>query len=285
MNESRKERRIIYPIVKYANRSNDFERFKRFRSSVLCIAGPPGVGKSRLAQSIASHLQKEGIRTQYFPEKVNTDHLAVYLDDKETEAFSFQYCMVTRRLTTYIEAVNFAESGGFSIVDGPIMTDNTFELWNYEAGFIDEKHHTLYCNMVKEIGSLPKPDYLVYLDCSPETAVRRLAKRQNFAEMKTYSPEYYKTYRELHTVTVGDMRIATIPYDTDYKFDNCGFLEKETTFAILEDIGNRIYENDGIVDKRPREDDKIVVVYDAMKPIYLKKKGDVYIPVKEASNQ
>lgn len=274
----------IYPIVQYKMKTPTQKRFDAIRARILCIGGTPGVGKSKLGYSLATYLSQDGLRSKYFPERINNDHLMMYLDDKTAEAHAFQECMVTRRLTTYWEAVQYAEAGGFAIVDGPITTDNAFELWNYQNGYIDERHHTLYCNMVKEFGELHAPDFIVYLDCSPTTSVRRLSKRQNFAEMNTYTSDYYTKLRHFNTIVTGNMRIATIPYDTDYPISKEGLLDREAAYDILDDILARVYENDGIVEQSLRHPEQTVITYESMVPIHLVKRGNIYVPVSQPQN-
>lgn len=211
------------------------------------MAGPPASGKSTFCPELARHINNEGLgfTARYFPENVHKPLLNAYLESEESRhryAFSFQFIMAQRRISTYREALSFAETGGVTIVDGPLQTDIAFALLNHKKGYIDQKDYGIYLSMLKEYDGLKKPDYLLYLNVTPETAHRRLVHRVEASGVKgevvAYDATFYHELHEMNRVAFSNLQVSVINYDTDdtsgtTKHQEPRTLSKQYLYSIL----------------------------------------------------
>ena len=272
-----------YSVVQYSTKTPTQRRYGDLRSRIVCLAGPPGVGKTQTGLALEHYLNADGIKTKYFPERINVEHLTMYLMNKKDEAYSFQDGMVQRRWATYYEACTYVDTtDGIAIVDGPIIADNVFEFLNYEGGFIDEKHHLLYMRMMTTMfGTFREPDYLVYFDSTPATNVRRIRGRNNTAEIVVYDEKFYQTYRDTTRYVLGATRIAAIPFDDDLPFAPDGFIKREAIYRVLDDIISRAYESEGLpaTVATTTTTNTLLFAHNARDHITLRQQGRYYVDI------
>lgn len=226
------------------------KRFSPLRGRVVCLAGVPGSGKSTLCNDLAYFCNQDGLPAKHFKERVNSTLLNLFLDPARPEnrkkyALILQLNIFERRLCTYWNALAYAEKGGIAFVDGPLICDPAFELLNYKEGNISADEHECYLTMLKECTDLPPPDYSVFLDCSPTTAMRRISRRRNKREIAAYDILFYVKLRHYLREAIGDQRTAVIPYDTDDIMDG-GRIRKDYAYGILDLILSRTYEREGL---------------------------------------
>ena len=235
------------------------ETLLSLKGKILCVAGPPASGKSTFCRDLEQHLNQEqlGFSARYFPEHVHQPLLEAYLETNESRqkyAFSFQFIMAQRRISTYREAVLFAQSGGVALVDGPLQTDMAFSLMNYKNGHIIEKDYQIYLSMLTEYDSLPKPDYLIYLDVKPVTAHRRLLHRNRKSEVGAYDESFYTQLREMNAIAFGSLPVSLIDYNHDDEtMDNPNegvsqpqTITKEYLYRVLERVMSGVDLQNGI---------------------------------------
>lgn len=215
--------------ARYHVRTPEEELLYSFKGKRIVLIGTPGVGKSLLGKQLAQLLG--GV---YFPEYVQADLLNAYLNiDRKKYAFSFQVLMVRERLHTFINALREAQQGKAVIIDGPLACDNAFARILWKDGLISNEEYGLYQKIVDEalLGTeesqgLPPPDYLVYLDCSEATALKRIKKREEQDPRRTGEYEAYKKGRFLVRLratfaeVLNDQPCLVFDYDEDNTDEN-----------------------------------------------------------------
>ena len=173
-----------------------FKMFKSLRCTVIILEGTIGVGKTTAGTSMEKLLNSIGLKCKFYKEYVNENFLLQYIDQMEKYSYTYEVMMMTRRINTYNEAKNFANSGGIAIIDRSIIGDYAFGVLQRNRNFISEKEWALFLDLI-ESEKLPEPDCILFFDCTPESAIARVQKRHSDAEKK-YSLEYFYKLKDAY---------------------------------------------------------------------------------------
>jgi deoxyadenosine/deoxycytidine kinase len=228
---------FVMDMIQYMPQNYINNKYSHLCGKIITIAGPPGVGKTRLCKDLAYYLNKQGLNAKHFKEYVNKDFLNLYLNNKSKYAFSFQVIMVQRRIATYYEAVAYSKTGGIAIIDGPINTDNAFELMNYAQGFISEEEHKIYLNMLNEYKNLPEPYLVIYLDCNTACLLYRLKQRNRPGEVVNYDENFYTNLYLAYSLAFSKLNVKMVSYNDNCELEN-GRLSQKFVLSILDKIIN-----------------------------------------------
>lgn len=207
-----------------------------FKGSTIRFVGVPGSGKTTLCITLCKFFNKNGISAKYFPERISIDLLNLYLDpnqlnNRKKYAYDLQVDIIKKRNEDFEEAYTYSRKGPYiSLIDGSVFCDQAFETFNYEEGYITEEQHKEYQSIIYSSSlsfSSSSRDPIVFLDCSTETAIRRLRNRGNEREIHSYNEEFYnKINKLLHFFLPSS--IITIPYNKD-----TSLLDEEIISSIL----------------------------------------------------
>lgn len=193
---------------------------KKLLRKVIVLEGGIGVGKSTAGKAIEQALKSAGIEVRYYPEYVVDSLLKMYLKDREKYAGSFQMIMLIKRISTYLEARNFAERGGVAIVDRSILGDIAFAHMNYKDGKINEEEFSVYLDMVKK-DLKETPDITIYLDCTIDQQMERIKTRGNKDEVKAYDRFYLSSLKDAYIEAFNLYeRLLPVPYSLNKLYIN-----------------------------------------------------------------
>jgi deoxyadenosine/deoxycytidine kinase len=201
--------------------NKDYKIFSCLRGSIITIEGLIAAGKSTLGYKLSHFLNSIGIDAKYYPEYVNNDFLSLYIRNMKKYSFSFQVLMLMKRIEIYKEAEQFSKTGGIAIVDRSINGDYTFAYMQYLKGFFDDDDWNAYNALITK-EALIEPHITLYLDCNPETCMRRLLIRGNISETRGYTIEYMieldKAYKD--TMTKVKHQVLNIDWNNNLDIDN-----------------------------------------------------------------
>lgn len=145
--------------------------------TMIVIEGQIGVGKTSLGEVLEREL-----RIPLFRELTKDDThrlLSRFYADKSRWAFTLQIHMLNERFRMIKQCVKI----GRGVLDRSIFGDHVFASMLHDDGdMTDEEYNTydtLLANMIEQV---PDPKLLVYLDCSPDTALARIKKRNRGRE-------------------------------------------------------------------------------------------------------
>ena len=166
-------------------------QFQALSGCIIAVEGGIGVGKSTAAQSIVAFLNGIGIEAVCLEELFNKTLLGMFYEGNENEtkpnyAFAFQLSMLKDCQRNFERAMwESGKRGGGKrkvvVIDRTIWGNAVFAALHRQAGNISEKEFQSYIDDLKSVGPYTI-DYVVYLDLSPETALRRIALRGRKAE-------------------------------------------------------------------------------------------------------
>lgn len=185
------------------SQTTDEIEFRSLRGSVISLEAKISAGKSTLGKSMEAFLSKAGFRAKFYEEPVSEHLLNLYLSDMKKYAFSFQLVIIERRIQIHKEATLFAQSGGIAIIDRGVYGDLAFAHMQRNAGLFTDQEWSTY-NAEIEDQKLDDPYIIVYLDCSTETALRRVKVRGNQSEINTYTPDYMDRLEAAHQESLKD---------------------------------------------------------------------------------
>lgn len=182
-----------------------------FAEGYIGIAGTIGVGKSTLTIELAKALGFEPI----LEEVDGNPYLDKFYKDMKTYGTIMQVWLLNRRFRQHREFVARISLGRIKgvVQDRTIWEDTIFaRLLNEHPDKIisDLDYNTyldLFDNMV--LRELVFPQLLIYLDCSPETALKRIAARGRGME-KTISIEYLRALKANYEQFISEMQGAGV---------------------------------------------------------------------------
>lgn len=218
----------------------DFYRFSSLRSSVICLEGSIGVGKSTLGKHLEAYLNSIDLKAKFFTERVDYNFLKYYIADMKKYAFPFQVRMLAGRVDVYREAQEFAQTGGISIIDRSITGDVAFAFMQYEKGFFDEKDWEIF-NSILRSDAYPAPHLILYLNCAVDTCLRRI-KTRGISSESNYTSEYLEGLNKSYNYSMGQVKgnIKKIDWDRD-RLNQDSTLDEETCRMVCTVIRDSIY--------------------------------------------
>lgn len=213
-----------------------FEKeYSYLRGSIITIDGPVGAGKTTLCSKLEEMFNENNMPAKYFDEYVNIDLLNLFLNDMKTNAYSFQLFMLNKRLELYREAYQNSRSGKISIIDRSLIGDECFVHMMNKRGFINEEQLSVYFKIRNEEIKFA-PNYMFYLEIKPETALRRVLKRNRKGESGSYTLEYVKELIDNHEKIISKIeedfpgQVIRIDWNHDQDIVNPEDLVKMTKF-------------------------------------------------------
>lgn len=195
---------------------------------VIVLEGLIGVGKSTLGRSLEKHLSN----IAWMPEPINEELLKLYISNMARYAFPFQTIVARERIQSYKEARRLASQGKTVIIDRGLPGDLAFAQMQKDKGFFTEEEFRVYLNLTSESSDVPKPDIIVYLDCTPETAWKRILARSNPAEKKGYNLQYLKDLSKAYEKSLAKSKVLRINWNKEHSIKS-NLLSKEICLDFL----------------------------------------------------
>lgn len=225
--------------IKYTQRTSTEKQLAHLHGRIIVIDGIIGVGKSVLGRSIECYLNNHNITAKFFPEYFNKKLLDYYLSNIREYAFMFQAIMANSRIELYRRALEYAKIGGVSIIDRSILGDTAFAKMQLDKGFISKEQYEIYWSILDQASDLYAPDYTIYLDCSIETCIRRINRRNIDSEVQTYDIDYHNAlttaYNDVYKAHP-DLVVYKLDYNTDDARLSNGMLSDLYIVNILNEI-------------------------------------------------
>jgi len=203
-----------------------------FKGKVIVLEGLIGVGKSTLGRSLESYLSKNGVEVIWMPEPVNSKLLDLYISDMTKYAFPFQVIIARERIQMYKEAKRYAEEGKVVIIDRGLPGDLAFAYMQKDKGFFTEKEWEVYRDLISN-DKIERPDAIIYLDCTSETAWRRIQQRGIFSEKNGYNRRYLKDLSDSYEKSLVNHKCFRIDWNEDQLVQN-NILDDRICFEILQ---------------------------------------------------
>lgn len=219
-------------------RSEEQRRYTPLIGSLIIIDGVISVGKTTAGFSLEKYLNSIGLAAKFFPEPINKEHLNLYIEDMEKEAFGFQMTMFYRRLALYEKALDFAAKGGISFVDRSLVGDTIFAEMQMKKGIFTEKQARVYRSALDDQNP-PEPSATLFLKCSVETCLARLRRRGESSEVEGYTQEYLS---ELCTAYEEAMKQLTHPvveidWDNDHRLTSRNLPDSSVKYLLDRLVG------------------------------------------------
>lgn len=193
---------------------------------ILCIDGVVGAGKTTLAEKISQTLNIPLFLELGDPA---TDKLlSLFYEDKKRWAFTLQVHFLTKRYQMMVEAGKTKNV----ILDRSILGDSVFAKMLFQDGFMTKEEFDCYTILLNEfVNKIPKPDLLIYIDCTVDTAIERITQRGRDME-QAVDPVYWTRLNSLYTDWYTDYPFQKTNISaTSYHPDN-----NEDILKIIENI-------------------------------------------------
>lgn len=191
------------------------KKWSSLRGTIIIIEGIIGVGKTTLCKSLHNFLTELGHDVVWFPEKIPSSLISLYISDMKRYAFPFQVMVAQSRALDLSRACELAKMGKIVIMDRSLLGDCAFALMQKEKGYFTDAEFEAYLGVVSTGQPVSSPPlHILYLESSPETAFERMKKRGNKDEIDGYTLDYFKelsaTYARM--IEHGEEKITTLPW-------------------------------------------------------------------------
>ena len=175
---------------------------------IISIEGNIGSGKSTLINKLKKEFTSVGMTPVIYidePVKIwntimdkNGDNIIKkYYEDQKKYAFQFQMMAYITRITELRKSMEKYNGNCIIITERSIETDKeVFAKMLYEKKILDNISYTIYLKWFEELSRDLKVNELIYLKTDPETALKRVIKRNRPGE--TIPIDYLKDCHERH---------------------------------------------------------------------------------------
>lgn len=168
---------------------------------ILVLEGIPGAGKTTLSHALLEYLKEKGIRCTLFPEVVDKQLLALFLNDRAKYGFAFELYLLSERISTMKQAHDFiTHGGGIAIVDrGPVGGCAFAHYSDSHNKTFDLEARQVYDRLL--INGAPWKSMKIaqiYFPVKPKTALKRIFKRGNESEIQAYDEKFMVDIDEAH---------------------------------------------------------------------------------------
>ena len=140
---------------------------------MIIIEGQIGAGKTTLCNILAKHFKIPVC------EEISSNHTLNILNDfysnKSRWSFLSQVHFLTNRIDTIL---NMQKQKQMHLMDRSIFGDSIFAEFHREQEYMNEQEYFTYTSLLNRlIDQMQTPKFMCYLDCSIETAMNRISKR------------------------------------------------------------------------------------------------------------
>jgi deoxyadenosine/deoxycytidine kinase len=219
------------------------ERLSLLKSCRICVDGNIGAGKTTLTKSIQRYLNRRNVSCGLAIEDMSNKMkmLGLFLENQKQYAFTFQMMMLSERISIYQRSLPEYTAGKTQIIDRSLVGDYSFAYLHHKYGNINEQEWEAYKEMLQKYSDqefFKVPDYYLYLNISPEKALKRIAKRQRGNEAEKYNLDYLKDLSTAHQKSFNDLGLdyIEIKWDQDFQLDEEGLIDDKSIERIIEII-------------------------------------------------
>lgn len=197
---------------------------------VVGVAGIIGAGKTTLTRAISESLGWSRVDEPV----AGNPYLTDFYQDKKKYGFAMQMFLLHHRFAQHQGMIWSARD---VIQDRTIYEDVIFAKMLHESGDISDRDFDTYrAAFTNMTNFLHRPDVIVYLDVTPETAMERVNKRARASESGGIPVEYLRALRDgyedwIATGIDGRIPVLRVDWNGDYS-DACVHEVTEHILAI-----------------------------------------------------
>ena len=183
--------------------------------TIIILEGSIASGKSTLGKSLNVFLQSQGYKSEYLAEFFDKDLLDYYIENKRTQAYSFQIIMIRERIRLFEEANRLIESGlDYVIIDRGLIGDICFAKMLYDDGSLSEREYGIYLGLATRIRvSEDVKKVIIYLKCDIDVIMERIKTRGIESEIKGYKSSYIYNLIDTHEKIFNSMKSSQSDLD------------------------------------------------------------------------
>jgi len=194
-----------------------YNKLKIFKSCIICIEGNIGIGKTTLGKNLEELFTHNNIKAKFFPEKVQSIFLNMYLGNIDKYSFTFQLIMLLNCISVYEKAMKFIKKGGVAIIDRSIIGNYIFCKYHFEKKLITAEEFNIYMKYYSDNGFFV-PDIILHLDGDVDIIMDRIKTRGTFMEVSTYENKYIEDINQEHKITLKDQKnVLTVDWNKNIK--------------------------------------------------------------------
>lgn len=228
---------------------------KNFEGKILVIEGIIAVGKTTFLESLfnlieyfnrlrdsfhrkygskCGYVEPKKFQALFFKEKIPSKSLSLYLSDILKYAYGFQTIVGQNRITLHNEAIEFAKKGFFCIIDRGLRGDGSFAHMQHKNGIFTDQEYEAYLEIIEE-SKIPDPDFVLYLECTPEKSLERVSRRGNKDEIGAYTVQYLTDLRNSydHMMKNYTGKVYRQIWGEDLRLSADNFIPRENVLSVL----------------------------------------------------
>lgn len=202
------------------------------KGNIIVIEGNISAGKSTFGMKLKTYIESlsKTHKCKFFEEYRNDVLLSQYISDMKRYSYSFQLFMLSKRIQTYKEAIEFSLNGGISIIDRSIIGDYTFCKFQMKRQNISQDEFNVYCSVLRE-ENLLYPHYIIYLDCDVDICLQRIKQRGLSSEIDGYDRQYIQDLNDEYKLSLES--IKTDNNNVILTFNNNNFVDVKDVYNMM----------------------------------------------------